>query len=547
MAAASNDSFGLKIVTAFCIALSVVLLVSVYFLNSNYNEEFARRAAAETKATEAGNALRTATEQSNDYRKALGYETLEDYEAAKAQMKKDDTQLRADVQGITTEVSAMLADFQKKADAKAIDPAQYRALDTKAKEIADTFANNADQSAKSNLFRLKDLMSNLARTSTALALNYADLRQKLEQSNEVNNKAKSVVEEQLRTAKAELDNTIKTGEESRQELVASTREKSDQLAALESKMTNLVNDLTIKLEDKTKSAGELAQNIRDIKDELAKQDDVMDKPGGRITFVDYGTSMVRVNLNRSMGVRPLMRFTVFDQKAASIPSDRPKASIELVKVGDPQRGETDSLARIIKTDDPSDPIRYNDFIYSVGWSYDRPQRFDLIGRIDMNRDGKDDRADLIRMIESSGGVIEFDLPPPGVDREPGRAAVARTYQRLNQPLPAPIGRASGRITGLSFAYVTDTQPPLVSNGEKQEEATKDEAAYLEEQSHATKEARDNGVRPLPLEKLLVYLGFNATAPTAARRELYNRSDVEALLKRKPNSGAPASSANETPQ
>jgi len=95
MAASSNESFGLKIATALSIALSVVLLVSVYFLNSNYNQEFERRAAADKKAADQGNLLRKATEEANDYRKALGYEALEDAEAAKAQMKKDNDLLKA--------------------------------------------------------------------------------------------------------------------------------------------------------------------------------------------------------------------------------------------------------------------------------------------------------------------------------------------------------------------------------------------------------------------------------------------------------------------
>ena len=52
MAASSNESFGLKIATAFSIALTVVLLVAVYFLNSNYNQEFEKNAAAQKKIGE---------------------------------------------------------------------------------------------------------------------------------------------------------------------------------------------------------------------------------------------------------------------------------------------------------------------------------------------------------------------------------------------------------------------------------------------------------------------------------------------------------------
>ena len=38
----------------------------------------------------------------------------------------------------------------------------------------------------------------------------------------------------------------------------------------------------------------------------------MIKPGGRVTYVDYGTKTVRVSVNRAQGVRPLMRFSIFD-------------------------------------------------------------------------------------------------------------------------------------------------------------------------------------------------------------------------------------------
>ena len=140
-----------------------------------------------------------------------------------------------------------------------------------------------------------------------------------------------------------------------------------------------------------------------------------------------------------------MRFTIFDKNAVGITSDKPKAAIELTSVGDPQKGENDSVGRIVKTFDSNDPIRYNDFIYSVGWSYDHPQRFALVGKIDINRDGRDDRGDLIRMIEASGGVVEFDLPPPGRRPEPrpGRRR-PRLRQARRARLPASVGPGRGQ-------------------------------------------------------------------------------------------------------
>ena len=432
MAAPSNESFGLKIATAFSIALTVVLLVSVYFLNSSYNLEFEKRAKAESELAKANTVVRDFTSQATYLRSQIGYE-IEDFDATKAAMKKDMDAVKADVQTINTEVGTMVGEFQRKGATKNVDTAQYDAIKQRASEGVDAFSNNPDQSYKSQLARLKDLTINQAKLTSALALNYIDLRNNLEQTNKVNNDAKAVVEQGLATARTELTETIKRGEESRQELVATTRKQEADMQAAEAAAANKINDLTQANTKREKRIADLTSIVSDARDKEAQKEDVMGKAGGRVTYVNYGDNSVRVNVNRSQGVRPLMRFSIFDKNAAGITSEKPKATVELIKVGDPQAGESDSQARIIKTFNPSDPIRYNDLIYSVGWSYDHPQRFDLIGKIDVNRDGRDDRAELIRMIEASGGIIEFDLPPPNVDRGPGLAAVARGFSRIGQP------------------------------------------------------------------------------------------------------------------
>jgi hypothetical protein len=550
MAASSNESFGLKIATAFSIALAVVLLVAVYFLNSNYNLESEKNVAAQKKIGELNNSLRDATTQANEYRSLIGYPGIEDFQAAKDQIKKDQEQLKSEIQAIQTEIATTVGEVQKKIDAKGADASQFEAVKQRAREVVDGFITNPDQSYKASLTRLKDLTVNQAKLTTNLALNYIDLRRDLELANQVNATQKKVVEDAFANAKAELDATIKKDEEARSDLVASNREKADQLAAAETKITNIINENTAKSEKRETTIAQLKSVVSDLRDIQNRKEEVMTKPGGRVTYVDYGSNTVRVNVNRSQGVRPLMRFAIFDKNAAGITSIRPKGSVELIKVGDPQRGENDSIARIVKTFEPTDPIRYNDYIYSVGWSYDHPQRFALVGKLDINRDGKDDRAQLIRMIEAAGGVIEYDLPPPGVDRGAGQAAVARAFARLGEPVPSSVGRASGRISGLAYAYVTDKRRSLVSYAPKAAEATKEDTAFLQEESQATREARDNNVRPLELEKLLNLLGYDFSAPIEGRREAFDKGAVKQLLKPKGVTTGPStapSSKAETPK
>ena len=63
-------------------------------------------------------------------------------------------------------------------------------------------------------------------------------------------------------------------------------------------------------------------------------------------------------------------------------------------------------------------------------------RFALVGKIDVNRDGRDDRQELKRMIEEAGGTVDFDLPP------------------------ADLGKETGTLTPRIDWYITDDRMPL---------------------------------------------------------------------------------------
>ena len=304
MAASSNESFGLKIATSLSIALTVLLLVAVYFLNSNYNLEVEKNAKAQQDIDKINTSLREFTNQANEYRGFIGYPNIEDFEAAKTQMKKDQDQLKLELAEIQKEIENTVAEFQKKIEAKGADASQFEALKQNAKDLVSTYGSNPDQSYKASLTRLKDLVVNQAKLTTNVALNYIDLRRDLELANKINADAKKVVEDSFDTAKAELDATIKKDEEARAGLVADNRAKADQLASLETRLTNLNNDLTARLEKRDKTVVELNSVLRDLQDQKNRKDEVMTKPGGRVTYVDYGTKTVRVSVNRRKGASP---------------------------------------------------------------------------------------------------------------------------------------------------------------------------------------------------------------------------------------------------
>src|SRR5262249_25517791 len=173
----------------------------------------------------------------------------------------------------------------------------------------------------------------------------------------------------------------------------------------------------------------------------------LDRPDGYVTYVDYETKEVIVSINRRMGARPQMKMTIFDARSPGIPTEKPKGNIELTTVG-----ETTSHARIVKIDNPIDPIRVGDIVYSPSWSPNQPTRFALVGKMDVNRDGRDDRQELKRMIQEAGGVVDFDLPP------------------------GDLGKPMGEVTPRIDWYVIDDRLPFRDVFAKQSDATVAQAA-----------------------------------------------------------------------
>jgi hypothetical protein len=106
-----------------------------------------------------------------------------------------------------------------------------------------------------------------------------------------------------------------------------------------------------------------------------------------------------------------------------------------------------------------------------GWLYPNRvpgQHFALIGSMDIDHDGRDDRARLRWMILRNGGTVDFDLPV--------------------------AGPASGAMGPRTTWYVLD---------EHQVPGSRLPAPFL---ARVIKQARLDGIRPMPLGRLLNRLG-----------------------------------------
>ena len=485
MAAAANESQGLKIAVAAFVVLTVALAVTSYFMYSAYSRSEAQLESAQSKLTEAQKQAVARTSEREEFRQMAGARA-EDFDAAKAEVaaffKKNSDRINNLV--ISTNAAIQKAQ-QSGAESKDLEEARARV-----QTIVNSYQSEPNKNFFSTLDRLTELLENISLLSTEMSTNYLGLRKSLESTTSVAKLANDIQAKAASDSKTELEGEHTNHEKMRQELLT----KVDQLQTDNDKKTTQIANLETsirQLKDETDRKLELANSIiREQRDVLDKNENILDKPDGYITFVDRDRNEVQVNINRRQGARPQMRMTVFDAASPGVPTEKPKGNIQLIQVGDQY-----SIAHVDKVVNEIHPIRVGDIVYSPAWSPEEPMRFALIGKIDVNRDGKDDRQDLKRMIEEAGGIVDYDLPPPN------------------------HGKESGKLTARISWYVTDDRMPLRGVFEARTDAGVAAQTLFEKRyGQVIKEARSEGIRPMPLGHLLAYFGYEMGTPVVGRTE-----------------------------
>ena len=413
--AAANESQGLKIAVAAFVSLTVIMAVTSYFLYSAYQDRDAKLTAADDKLRTAQKAQSEALNQYDDLRKSIGTKA-EEIEPVKLEMKSEQKKIDDEIGGIAVSFNDAIGKMQA---AGATGPELQDAKD-KLQQIASAYGSEPNKTYISTVSRLRDLLKDVAVIDLEIARNYATLKRSLEGANGVNQQKLDVATKGMDEAKTDLKTEHEKHVSEREGLLT----KFDQLQTENTKQANEIAALSTKLrelqEDSSKKLSLANQIIRELRDFKDAKETVLDRPDGYVTYVDHNRGEIRTNLTRGQGAKPQMTMSIFDRTSAGIPTEKPKGTIELVQVG-----ETYSIARIVKTFNPIDPIRTGDIVHSISWSPNDPLLFALIGKIDINRDGKDDRADLIRMIEASGGKVDYDLPPPRGRQGTRQALLAR--------------------------------------------------------------------------------------------------------------------------
>jgi hypothetical protein len=495
--AAGSESHGLKIAVAVFVSLTVILAVSSYFLYSRWSDAEAQLVSAKNKQQAADRSASTAVSERDEMLRMIGTRA-QDFEAAKTEMKNRQKEVDDKIAGLSKKVNESVA----KAQAAGVAGPELQEHRDTIQRLIQEYQSEVNKNYISSLSRLVDIYDNLNLLNTSLAMNYTQAKRSLESANTINKTQMDALAKANTDLKEDLSNENKKHDESRNDLIAKVDTLSTERDKLLAETANLNQKITQLTETFDKDKKLTMQLLREYREQLEKNENVLDVPDGRVLFVDYRRNELHTNLTRSMGTRPQMVMSIFDSASPGIPTDKPKGKIEIIQVG-----EQYSIARIVKTVVASEPIRVGDIVHSAAWSPNEPLRFALIGKIDVNRDGRDDREDLKRMIRAAGGIVDFDLPPPGT------------------------GKKSGQLTARDAWYVIDELPPIREAYKKSDDnLTPDAKQFEEEKKEVLREARASGVRPMPLKRLLAFLGYEFGAPPIGRVEARDANTLKAITR-----------------
>jgi hypothetical protein len=509
MPPANNDSQGLKIAVAAFVSLTVILAVTSYFLYSSYSKTSEQLAEATTKSNQAQKTALDTIRDFEEFRTRAGYGKLTEGQAWRDEVKKDQDKANAKL----AEASKAVAQMVTAAQQQGAKDQRLADLNQRTDQIVRDFMDEKTTTFASSIDRLVELVSNLSQLTAALAVDNIGLRGQLASVNQVNQSTVGAQEEVVKQTKTDLEKVQAEHEQDRQALVA----KLDQFQTLNSQLASenatLKTQMTQKDEESKKQLGDVRAQMNYWKTQASKSEIVLDQADGAVTYVDYTRRELRTNINRSMGAKPQMQMAIFDRNAQGIPTEKPKGTIQLIQVGD-----TDSVARILTTSNSIDPIREGDQVYSAAWSPNQPKRFALIGKIDIDRDGRDDRRDLVRLIQAAGGEVDYDLPPPGV------------------------GKESGELSGQITWYVIDERDPFRSartNSVASADVTAEEGRFNDKKTAALEKARNLGISPITIERLLPSLGYSRGMTIPGHVQAFDRKASEALTTPRMQNPTPA--------
>ncbi len=341
-----------------------------------------------------------------------------------------------------------------------------------------------------------------------LAVELAQFQQKIDEMNAAVSTEKNS-REQADKGKVDADNTHKEEQKVKDNDIA---ELKKEYAALRQEY----DDYRDSAEKKEKDQGQRISSLQTINKKLAGELDEKTRPSfeipdGVIRWIDPVGKKVWISLGEADGLKPRTTFSVYKKTHSgvgrgtvkgAIGGEDIKGSIEVTRVLEANLSE----ARILHEDLYS-PMAKGDPIYSPLWSPGRGEAFSIVGIIDLDGDGKDDRDLFREAVTTAGATIDNDITPQGKLLLNGREP---------DPYKPQISEKTKFVVIGKIPEVSDTADP-------------DEIATIIKINGLKKDlveaANERGVRVVSLSDFLSYIGYKPQ-----RRLFVPGSDVPYNLK-----------------
>ena len=245
---------------------------------------------------------------------------------------------------------------------------------------------------------------------------------------------KAIAQQQAESTKLQRD---------REQQLSEQQKRDDAYQAAVAKVEDEKKQKEADIADQTTRLTSLERTNDRLTEEIGQyKHATLTEPDGEIIWVNQQARLVWINLGAADGVRSQMTFNVFDVDANDLARAKLKGRIEILRVVD----ENSSEARIL-SDELANPIMRGDVFDSHVWQRGQRLRFALVGVMDIDEDGSNDRDLVKRLIEMNGGVVDAMMDDDG--NQTGPMSVHTRYLIVGDAPPAKEAAAAKGFTDMT--------------------------------------------------------------------------------------------------
>jgi hypothetical protein len=438
---AARENQGLQIALIIFVILTIILIVTTYMFFSSYSQERDRAKSLAEKASASDTAASKANTEAEEIKTMLGGDPSQTAEAAKETAKTD---------------------MQTYGEGLAESKQNYRAL----------------------VQHLGEKLREYEAMNTKLTAETKDLTAKLATNEQASQAA-------MAKYKAEVDKTATDLDGERKKFGSARTEITGQMEQLASKFQTASGEREKQAQQSASQIAALAADLKKSEEQLQRKNDqealdakANEYPDGEVTRINQRTRLVWINVGPADGLRTQTSFVVVAPEDGNPIKSEPKAKINVVRLTEDHQAEA-----LIVEDDLSNPIMPGDHIFSTVWDAGKQEHFALVGKIDVDADGSDDRQMVHDLITLNGGIIDAEVLE---------------------------GVKSGSMT-LNTKYLVEGDAP--------DAESKDLGGF----SDMKTEAQKLGVKTIRVDEFLKYMGYKGADRTIKLGRFANPSDFKARL------------------